>query len=277
MTSLLGLPRLRLGARRRSSGPAGSGDDPAVLAPVATTPAQRRTAHMAASLLLAYPDDDTLAAAAAVRPALAGLPEPVAERLGAFCDVLDHAASGSGSDGSGGPGGPGTRELRELQARYVATFDLKRKCSMYLSYYAAGDTRRRGLALVRFVEAYRAAGWELAARTTAGGPELPDYLPMVLEFSARTTGDDATIAAGLLGSHRDGIEVLRSALADTGAPWTGVVEAVCLTLPPLDEATARRYEALVTAGPPTEMVGLEGMDGLAPFGPTDADERGGRR
>ncbi|WP_454042640.1 nitrate reductase molybdenum cofactor assembly chaperone [Cellulosimicrobium sp. Marseille-Q8652] len=262
MTSLLPLPRLRPGARRRG---AGSGDEVArAVAPVPTTAAQRRTAHMAASLLLAYPDDDVLAAAVAVRPALPGLPVPVAERLGAFCDVLDRAASGAD-----GPDG-----LRELQARYVATFDLKRKCSMYLSYYAAGDTRRRGIALVRFVEAYRAAGWELAARTAAGGPELPDYLPTVLEFSARTTGDDATIAAGLLGAHRDGIEVLRAALADTGSPWAVVVEAVCLTLPPLDEATERRYEALVTAGPPSEMVGLEG---LAPFGPTATDERGGRR
>ncbi|WP_435737321.1 nitrate reductase molybdenum cofactor assembly chaperone [Cellulosimicrobium sp. PMB13] len=262
MTSLLPLPRLRPGARRRG---AGTADDAArAFAPVPTTAAQRRTAHMAASLLLAYPDDDVLAAAAAVRPALAGLPAPVAERLGGFCDLLDHAASGTD-----GPGG-----LRELQARYVATFDLKRKCSMYLSYYAAGDTRRRGIALVRFVEAYRAAGWELAARTPAGGPELPDYLPTVLEFSARTTGDDATIAAGLLGAHRDGIEVLRAALADAGSPWAPVVEAVCLTLPPLDEAMERRYEALVTAGPPSEMVGLEG---LAPFGPTDTDERGGRR
>lgn len=265
MTSLLPLPRLRPGARRR-----GRPDD-AALAPVPTTPAQRRTAHMAASLLLAYPDDDVLAAAAAVRPALPGLPDLVAGRLGAFCDLLDAAASGTAT----GPGG-----MRELQARYVATFDLKRKCSMYLSYYAAGDTRRRGLALVRFVEAYRAAGWELAARTTAGGPELPDYLPTVLEFSARTTGDDAAIAAGLLGAHRDGIEVLRAALADLGSPWAGVVEAVCLTLPPLDDATARRYEALVTAGPPSEMVGLEGMqgvDGLAPFGPTDTTARGARR
>jgi len=259
MTSLLPLPRLRPGARRRDA----RRDDTA-LPPVSTTAAQRRTAHMAASLLLAYPDEDVLAAGAAVRPALQGLPAPVADRLGAFCDVLDRAASGTAD-------GPG---LRDLQTRYVATFDLKRRCSMYLSYYAAGDTRRRGVALVRFVEAYRAAGWELAARTPAGGPELPDYLPTVLEFSARTSGDDATIAAGLLGMHRDGIEVLRAALAGTGAPWAGVVEAVCLTLPPLDEATERRYEALVTAGPPSEMVGLEG---LPAFGQTDMDDRGGRR
>ncbi|MFC8922420.1 nitrate reductase molybdenum cofactor assembly chaperone [Cellulosimicrobium sp. NPDC057127] len=257
MTSLLPLPRLRPGARRRAH------DTGAATTPVPTTAAQRRTTHMAASLLLAYPDDDVLEAAAVVRPALAGLPAPVAAHLGTFCDVLEAAGPGDG--------------LRELQARYVATFDLKRRCAMYLSYYATGDTRKRGIALVRFVEAYRAAGWELAARTAAGGPELPDHLPTVLEFSARTTGDDAAIAAGLLGAHRDGIEVLRAALTDLGSPWAGVVEAVCLTIPPLDDATARRYEALVTAGPPSEMVGLEGMEGLAPFGPTGTDERGARR
>lgn len=244
--SLLPTPALRPGARPR-------GPQPDHLAPVATTAAQRRTAHMAASLLLAYPDEDVLAAVDAVRASAPGLPAPVRERLEAFCDVLTT------------PGGPG---LRELQARYVATFDLKRKCSMYLSYYAAGDTRRRGTALVAFVEAYRAAGWEVT------GSELPDYLPTVLEFSARTTGDDATIAAGLLASHRDGIEVLRTALESARSPWTGVVEAVCLTLPPLDERTQQRYVELVTAGPPAELVGMEPF-ALEPYGTGAPDRTGG--
>jgi len=208
---------------------------------------------MAASVLLAYPDADVLDAAVAVRASTPGLPAPVRERLDAFCDLLSASA--------------GATDLRELQARYVATFDLKRKCSMYLSYYAAGDTRRRGTALVAFVEAYRAAGWEIT------GSELPDYLPTVLEFSARTEGDDATIAAGLLASHREGIEVLRSALESMASPWTGLVEAVCLTLPPLDERTQQRYVELVTAGPPAELVGMEPF-ALEPYG-AGADRTGG--
>lgn len=244
--SLLPTPALRPGARPR-------GPQPDHLAPVAASAAQRRTAHMAASLLLAYPDEDVLAAVDAVRASAPSLPGPVRERLEDFCDVLT---------ASGGPG------LRELQARYVATFDLKRKCSMYLSYYAAGDTRRRGTALVAFVEAYRAAGWEVT------GSELPDYLPTVLEFSARTTGDDATIAAGLLASHRDGIEVLRTALESARSPWTGLVEAVCLTLPPLDERTQQRYVELVTAGPPAELVGMEPF-ALEPYGTGAPDRTGG--
>lgn len=236
--SLLPTPTLRPGATPR-------GPQPDHLAPVPTSGTQRRTTHMAASLLLAYPDDDALAAVPTVRAATPSLPAPVRERLDAFCDLLSTHAVG--------------RDLRDLQARYVATFDLKRKCAMYLSYYAAGDTRRRGTALVAFVEAYRAAGWEIA------GAELPDHLPTVLEFSARTTGDDATIAAGLLAAHRDGIEVLRAALEQQASPWTGVVEAVCLTLPPLDERTQQRYVELVTAGPPAELVGMEPF-ALAPYG-----------
>ena len=143
---------------------------------------------------------------------------------------------------------------------------------MYLSYYAAGDTRKRGMALVRFVQAYRAAGWEV------DGEELPDYLPMALEFSARaTTRDEERIAAGLLGSHRQGIEVLRSALAALKSPYALVVEAVCLTLPPLDAETERRYLELVTSGPPTEMVGLSAMGPLEPFAPAGAPSEEVRR
>ncbi len=228
------------------------GPQPDHLAPVATTAAQRRTAHMAASLLLAYPDEDVLAAVDAVRASAPGLPGPVRERLEAFCDVLT------------APGAPG---LRELQARYVATFDLKRKCSMYLSYYAAGDTRRRGTALVAFVEAYRAAGWEVT------GSELPDYLPTVLEFSARTTG---TTRRSRPVCSRPTATASRCCARRSSArsPWTGLVEAVCLTLPPLDERTQQRYVELVTAGPPAELVGMEPF-ALEPYGTGTPDRTGG--
>jgi nitrate reductase delta subunit len=219
------------------------------LAPVPLDDRQRRLAHLAASVLLAYPDAGTREAARELADAVVGLPGPVAERLGRACAALGYADEEAAT---------------ALETRYVATFDLKRRCSMYLTYYVAGDTRRRGVALVRFVEAYRAAGWEL------GSEELPDYLPTVLELSARTSGDDARIAAGLLGAHREGIEVLRSALAGT-QPWDDVVEAVCLTLPPLDPETEARYTALVTDGPPTEMVGLTALGPLEPYAPTASD------
>ena len=210
------------------------------LVPVRIAPTQRTVAHMAASVLLDYPGPDRWAVHGTVREAAGGLPAPVRDRLWGF---LDHAAA------------VGEEALAQ---HYVATFDQKRKCSMYLSYFLTGDTRKRGTALVRFVEAYRAAGWELDRA------ELPDFLPLVLEFSAR---GDAQIAAGLLGTHRQGIEVLRSALTSMGSPYAGVVEAVCLTLPPVTAEVRDRYLELITAGPPTEMVGLNALGPLEPYAP----------
>ncbi|TNC16888.1 nitrate reductase molybdenum cofactor assembly chaperone [Georgenia sp. 311] len=216
------------------------------LTPVRLRPAQRTVAHMAASVLLDYPTPQRLASHGTVRVATATLPGPVRERLWGFLDT----AAELGEDA--------------LARHYVETFDLKRKCSMYLSYFLTGDTRKRGTALVRFVEAYRAAGWELDR------DELPDFLPTVLEFSAR---GDPQIAAGLLGSHRQGIEVLRSALTGVGSPYAAVVEAVCLTLPPVSDEVRDRYLELITSGPPSEMVGLNALGPLEPFAPGGTNDR----
>lgn len=149
-------------------------------------------------------------------------------------------------------------ELRSLQEEYVETFDHTRKCSLYLTYYSYGDTRRRGVALVQFKQAYRHGGgqWD----EDCG--ELPDHLCAVLQFGATV---DADVARQLLDEHRAGVEMLRMALAawrnddgTTGSPWHGALRALCDTLPVLagDEAAAVRR--LIEHGPPAEEVGLGG-------------------
>ena len=203
----------------------------------------RVIAHMAASILLDYPDTERRGRFEVVAASVALLPEPL---RGAFEAFLDAAKAMSQQD---------------LEAHFTAIFDLKRKCCPYLTYYAAGDTRRRGMALVRFVEAYRAAGWEVAA------DELPDYLPMVLEFSALS---DSPIAQELLAAHRQGIEVLRTALETFASPYAHVALAVCLSLPKIDDETRQRYLELVNEGPPTETVGLTFLGNLKPFAPSGA-------
>ena len=110
---------------------------------------------------------------------------------------------------------------QELAAHYVRVFDFRNRHSLYLSWWQDGDTRRRGMSLVRCKEVYRAAGLEFT------GEELPDFLPAVLEFTART-GD-----TGLLTEYRDGLEQLRSRLGDFGTPYATVLDAVCATLPPV--------------------------------------------
>ncbi|MEU7864018.1 molecular chaperone TorD family protein [Nonomuraea sp. NPDC049141] len=82
-----------------------------------------RTAHMVASVLPGYPDDRLYDARQLLTGTVAALPAgQVRERLGAF---LDHAAVTAQAD---------------LAAHYVATFDPKRRCSPYLTYYG---TRKR--------------------------------------------------------------------------------------------------------------------------------------
>jgi nitrate reductase delta subunit len=213
--------------------------------PPALSEAQRRVVHMAASILLDYPEPGRRAQFEQVVAAIETLPEAVAAEFRAFLEAASAFDQGA------------------LEAHFTAIFDQKRKCCPYLTYYSTGDTRKRGMALVSFVEAYRAAGWEVE------DGELPDYLPMVLEFSARS---DSPIAGELLASHREGIEVLREALASFGSAYTHVVAAVLLSLPEIDDATRERYLRLVHEGPPTELVGVTFLGALAPFAPSDARE-----
>lgn len=66
--------------------------------------------------------------------------------------------------------------LIQLQEEYTETFDLVPSNCMNLTYHIWGDTEKRGSALVHLEEIYLKSGFE---RTTS---ELPDFLPLMLEF-----------------------------------------------------------------------------------------------
>ena len=149
----------------------------------------------------------------------------------------------------------------QLAVRYVETFDMRRRASLHLTYYAYGDTRKRGMALLRFKHAYRQAGLQL------GDEELPDFLPVVLEFAATV---DQLQGERLLAEHVPVLELLRLSLADTGSPYALVLTVILATLPPISTADRRRIAELAAQGPPEEEVGLE------PFA-MDPVMSGGRR
>lgn len=197
------------------------------------TETELATAWQVASLLLGYPDGELLGRRPLLRRAVAGLPAPVAEPLTLVLDHLD------------------ATPRQELAAEYVATFDHRKRCCLYLTYYAYGDTRKRGMALLRFKQAYAAAGLHLDEA------ELPDHLAVVLEFAA--TGD-LVQGRRLLLEHRAGLELLRLSLTGAGSPWTAVLDAVSATLPPLTGRNEEAVARLIAEGPPEEEVGL------APYG-----------
>jgi nitrate reductase delta subunit len=143
---------------------------------------------------------------------------------------------------------------------YVETFDLRRRCTLYLTYYRYGDTRKRGMSMLAFKAAYRGAGFE------PSDDELPDYLPMVLDFAAMAPRGEA-----LLRAHRTDLELVRIALRDAKTPYADVVEGLCALLPKLGRRESAAVRKIWNDGPPDEDVGLE------PFAPPEYLTREGGR
>lgn len=186
-----------------------------------------RVIRQVASWCLEYPDTTLVERVPLLRSALA---EQQVEDLDGFLEELE------------------TLPLGELQRRYVDVFDLSRKHALYLSYWTDGDTRRRGEVLAGFKQRYRASGFLVDTRG-----ELPDFLPLVLEFAAVA---DPTAGEALLREYRPSLELLRIGLSEVGTPYAEVVTAVCGTLPGASPKDRAAVQAMVD-GPPSESVGLE--------------------
>ncbi|MGV0804469.1 nitrate reductase molybdenum cofactor assembly chaperone [Mycolicibacterium setense] len=142
----------------------------------------------------------------------------------------------------------GETDPMQRASSYVETFDMQRRSSLHLTYYAYGDTRKRGMALLRFKHAYRQASIDI------GDSELPDYLPMVLEFAATV---DQVQGERLLAEHVPVLELLRLSLQDNDSYYTELLAAILATLPPVNSADRRRIAQLAAEGPPDEDVGLD--------------------
>lgn len=115
----------------------------------------------ALSALLSYPTEDLVAAVPAIDAILheEGLLGPVRQDdLHALLRRLAHD------------------DLYDLQERYVMLFDRSRTLSLNLFEHVHGESRDRGGAMVDLLETYRAGGFDLA------GSELPDHLPVLLEY-----------------------------------------------------------------------------------------------
>ncbi len=199
---------------------------------------QVAAARLAASWLLWYPDEELAARLPRIGAAVATLPPALGDPLGAF---LDHLAE---------------TPLMDVQRHHVSVFDMKRRACPYLTYWTDGDTRNRGVAILRFKQAYLEAGFD------PGDKELADHLSVVLEFAAvgdRLTGD------ALLAEHAGPVRLLREALVGLDSPYSHVVDAVIATLPALTPEVRARMAQLAAGGPPVERVGLEPYSATLPL------------
>ena len=185
------------------------------------------------SYLLRYPDAEVAAARPELEAEVAALPE------GPVRASLERFLAGWSAD----------------PAHYVATFDLRRRASLHLTYYAHGDTRERGMALLRLKKLYRAGGLPLDST------ELPDHLAIMVAFAALAPPGHGE---ALLAEHRASIELLRLSLHDLDSPYAHVLDALAALLPALTVSERGEVERLAREGPPEEAVGLE------PYGPPEA-------
>lgn len=110
----------------------------------------------------------------------------------------------------------------EAQARYDGLFERGRSLSLWLFEHVHGESRDRGQAMVDLMDQYQQAGFEIGLK------ELPDYLPMYLEFlayQAAVTGDDIQIRIDIADvSHI--IALLATRLKDRGSLYEGCFNAL---------------------------------------------------
>ena len=147
------------------------------------------------SLLLCYPESDWLAALPEMHAVLveeAGFNGDAASRLAPLFNLL--------SDTS----------LIELQENYVATFDRNPSHSLHLFEHIHGESRDRGSAMIDLLSEY----WKY--NFDASASELPDYVPLFLEFLSLLPTDEALALLG------DAVHVLATVgrkLDANGSPY----------------------------------------------------------
>lgn len=144
--------------------------------------------YRALAVLLSYPTPETAMMIPAAMFALTSeniAPARLVSRLSPLADDLAQ------------------EDLYDAQARYVDLFDRTRSLSLQLYEHVHGESRDRGQAMVELLKLYTAHGLELTAK------ELPDHLPVFLEFLSTLSAGQA---AALLGQAAHVLEALRERL-----------------------------------------------------------------
>jgi nitrate reductase delta subunit len=155
-------------------------------------------------------------------------------------------------------------ELMAAQERYVALFDLGRGNSLHVFEHIYGDSRERGQAMVTLADRYKARGLAVSAN------ELPDYLPLVLEYISVAP---AAEGQELLAEIAHVIEALGARLAKRNSPYAAVFEA-------LGALAGKRLHSTADLVEFDDDESLEAIDraweeAAVTFGPENAPQSGG--
>lgn len=108
-------------------------------------------------------------------------------------------------------------DLYDARERYVYLFDRTRSLSLHLFEHVHGESRDRGQAMVDLSELYERNGFRITAR------ELPDYLPLFLEFAATLPLSEAR---DLVAQPLDIFSALAERLRRRDSPYAALFEAL---------------------------------------------------
>lgn len=184
------------------------------------------------SALLCYPEADLLAALPDMAPIIA---RETLLRPASRTAVLGLIEAWRGAD------------LLDLQEAYVALFDRGRSLSLHLFEHVHGESRDRGQAMVDLLRLYRSHGFELSRR------ELPDYVPLFLEFLSRQARAEAV---ALLHEAMPVLSLLGARLKERGSPFHALFDALAdFAGPPEDLTEIRRQVA--AEGPDETLVRMD--------------------
>jgi nitrate reductase molybdenum cofactor assembly chaperone NarJ/NarW len=125
--------------------------------------------------------------------------------------------------------------LIQLQEQYTETFDLNPSHCMNLTYHRWGDTEKRGPALVHLEEVYLKTGFERISS------ELPDFLPLVLEFISERPD---TASSEIIPLYGKVIKTLAERFRKAGHPYAVLFELLIDILGLSEVAAASHTKAM---------------------------------
>ena len=194
--------------------------------------------------LLHYPDEELQAHGNELIAVLADDELLKAEERGAVVDFIDRLCD---------------NDLLEAQSEYVDTFDRGRSRSLYLFEHVHGESRDRGEAMVELLHVYREAGFDISV------PELPDYVPLFLEFISTLPAEQALAWLEETGHL---LQMLHARLAGRGNPYAVLLEPL-VRLAGLDPHDAEFSEEIAAEKPDDTRQALDSvwMEEPVTFGP----------
>ncbi len=167
------------------------------------------------SALLSYPTQELRSALPEIADCVRASPLVAPSEQGPLLSLIDDLAA---------------VDLLDLEARYVELFDRGRATSLNLFEHLHGESRDRGQAMVELKRHYEQAGFDVASR------ELPDFLPVVLEYlSCR----DLNEARDMLGDCAHILKRIGEALYARASSYAAVLQALlAVARVPLIDASA---------------------------------------